>query len=77
MAAKKKEIAAVPRASLGVPDAADAAGAENLCAAENEEDGIYYRDAQGNCGKVGGEIEARSARSVGRGEESGKFGTPR
>ena len=56
MAAKKKEIAAVPRASLGVPDSLTQKRVEDLCAAENQEDRIHHRLGQRSCGEVGGKI---------------------
>ena len=61
MAAKKKEIATVERASLGVAGRADAAHRAHLRAAENEEDGIHHRLAERGCGEADRKTAPRSA----------------
>ena len=52
MAAKKKEIATIDRASLGVRGCADRTCRAHLRAAENEEDRIHHRLAEGSRAKL-------------------------
>ena len=54
MAAKKKEIATVDRATLGVPRRAHAKSRAHLRAAKNQKNRIHHRPAQRNRRQAGG-----------------------
>ena len=72
MAAKKKEIATIPRESLGVAHEPTRAHRAHLRAAKNQEDRIHHRHAERSRRQAARKIEARSARAVMRQPRSGR-----